>query len=205
MGHHSDLGTGTVDSICEITGYPKNRYGQLLDPFSHKDGTPEKDWNKKGKELYNLTSPYGHLQFAVGSGDDFVCADYATINCGAMGEFIILDFTFNSETGCYIGGCGYYVLPVNSTEQKRKALNQAFYSMNCPDDVRHTRKGWNQDENYFARCVAKALFPSEFKEYSYVTIKGKKRYVDHPLFSEREMRFGGKKINKVIDKILTGE
>lgn len=205
MGYHSDLGTGIVDSICEITGYPKDRYGYLLDPFCKNDGSPEKDWDKKGKELYNLTSPYGHLHFAVGSGDDFICADYATINCGAAGEFIILHFTFNSETSHYIGGCGYHVLPVDTSEQKWFAVNCAFNGMECPDGVRHSRKGWNQDKNYFARCVAKALFPNEFKGFSYVTIKGKKHFVDYPLFTEREMRFGSKKINKVIDNILTGK
>ena len=115
MGYAKDLGTGTVHSICPITGYPRTQYGHLLDTASLHDGRPIPDWDKPGTELPNFTSPYGHLFFAIGSGDDFWCFDFADVNAGPRGSFIVLHATINSETGRFIEDAphGYRVMPAN--------------------------------------------------------------------------------------------
>ncbi|MHA2022805.1 MAG: hypothetical protein ACTSWQ_04000, partial [Candidatus Thorarchaeota archaeon] len=52
--------------IDEVTGYPKDRWGHLLNRHdSNEDG-----------EYLELTSPYGSLYFAIGSDDDFICFDW---------------------------------------------------------------------------------------------------------------------------------
>jgi len=193
MGVRSDLGTGKVAKIHEATGYPMTSYGHLLDPLF--DGYTE--W-EVGTELYNLTSPYGHLHFAIGSGDDFVCFDYATIT-GPRGEWIILDATRNSETASFIEGAEYLVLPINTEQEKRDAVRAAFNMADLGfDDVQHHRKGWNQDWQYFGRAVFCNLFDFECKRYVKQT-KTFERWV-----TDRMKRFGGKRLDALTSKVLYG-
>ena len=202
MGYLKDLGTGTVESVCEVTGYPKDRWGRLLDPINPREDRPVKDWDKSGTELYNLTSPYGHLQWAVGNGDDFWCFDYAVLNnCKDFQKRIVLDATINSETGGFIEGGGYEV--VIPEPGMTLASDVAFGMIDSALDwvaeptfcvwsgkyknMRHGKKGWNQDPFYFARCVA----------ITEANILG----VPVPDFSEKQKRFGGKRIEKFLEEI----
>ena len=171
MGYASDLGTGTVRDICPVTGYPRDEYQHLLQTTCLNDGSVTTDWDKPGTELFNFTSPYGHLEFAIGSGDDFYCFDYEVIDAGPRGKFVILHATINSETGGFIMDAfhGYEVLPVNTMAQESAAVRAAFGLMDgalewCHhNDIRHTVKGWGQNPAYFPVCVARALRPYRFK------------------------------------------
>jgi hypothetical protein len=187
MGHYKDLGTGTVASVDPVTGYPMDEYKHLLGP-QDANGELVEGWQEPGTELFNLTSPYGFLQFANGNGDDFLCMDYTTINVDE-GKYLILHTVLNSETGSFIQSAGYEVLPVNTRAEKREALLTTYGMMDGGfEDVRHSVKGWNQDVWYWSRCVARALFPDEMKK-----------------FSERQMRHGGKRIEAAINNILNKE
>lgn len=169
MGYANDLGTGTVHDICPITGYPRDQWGHLLSTTDLRDGDVIPGWDKPGTELPNITSPYGHLEFAIGSGDDFHCFDYEKIDAGPRGLFMVLHGTVNSETGSFIENAGYEVLPVNTMAQESAAVCAAFGLMDealewCSwNEVRHTVKGWNQNPAYFPICVARALRPYRFK------------------------------------------
>ena len=198
MGYSKDLGTAEMAGICPITGFPADSTGQLLDPISDRTGEPLE--LIEGSELANLTNPYGHLHFAAGSGDDFTCFDYATINAGPKGEFIILDATYNTETGNSIFNTGYEIMPINTEAEKRKALAEAFGMVDQAmsiDEVQHTIRGWNQRPEYFARAVAVCLFPRRFKRM---------RSCGHleNFVTDRMKRYGGTRIDRVIDSILTG-
>lgn len=187
MGVLNDLGTGIVEDICPLTGYPRNEYGQLLDTLSPRDGVPVPDWDKKGTRLYNFTNPYGHLEFACGTGDDFHCFDYHKLEAGPRGEFMILDGTINSETGSFIMGSSYYVLPCNSSKEENEVLGTADAMVEqaiswCYDnEIRHSKKGWNQSPFYFLHAVARCLNKWKFEKAS-----------------EREIRMGSKRVDKII-------
>lgn len=196
MGYLSDLGTGLVHDICPRTGYPRDEHGHLLRTISVRDGSLVEGWDKPGTALYNLTSPYGHLHYATGSGDDFFCYDFAVINAGPRGEWIILHAVVNFETGGYIYGAGYEMLPVNTEDERRTALRAAFNLMNCMDEVRHSKRRWNQDTQYFARDVAHTLFSMEFQRWN----EKCRSWIDW--CTERMRRFGGTRIDAVIDGIL---
>lgn len=171
MGYASDLGTGTVHDICPVTGYPRDEWKHLLQTTSLRDGAVIPDWDKPGTELPNFTSPYGHLEFAIGTGDDFYRFDYEKVNAGPRGLFMVLHATINSEGGGFIMDAfhGYEVLPVNTMAQESAAVRAAFDLMAealewcCHNDIRHTVKGWNQNPAYFPICVARALRPYRFK------------------------------------------
>lgn len=192
MGILKDLSTSYVYSICEITGYPKNKYGHLLDSICPHDGRPVENWQSTGTELYNLTNPYGFLHFAIGSGDDFWCFDFKEINAGPRGCFVILDATINSETGSFIMGSRYEVMPCNSSEEKRNVVLKASEiagearSWVADNEVRHSKSDWSQDMFYFERSVASAMFSYRFKK-----------------ISERQLRFSGKQVQKLMNEIYS--
>jgi len=202
MGYHSDLGSSATKDICPLTRYPRDEYGHLLDPFDHKDGAPVPDWNKKGTKLWNLTSPYGHLAFAVGSGDDFHCFNYATINAGPLGEFVILHAVINSETGSFIDGASYEILPANSVGEKIAVISAAESMVSNAEewcgwnDVRHTTRGWNQAPCYFVNAVARNLFGYAFQKYS------RKKDGLVSAVSEREIRHSSKRVQRIVQELL---
>ena len=171
MGYASDLGTGTVHSLCPVTGYPRTQYRHLLDTADPHDGRPVLGWEKSGTELPNFTSPYGHLFYAIGSGDDFWCFDFADVNAGPRGRFIILHATINSETGGFIEDAphGYKVMPANSMAEQAAVVREAFGMADqavewcMHNDIRHGTKGWNQNDRFFPLSVAQHLSPWRFK------------------------------------------
>ncbi len=169
MGALSDLGTGIVHDICPETGYPRTHYRRLLNTVDPRDGALTPGWAMPGTELYNFTSPYGHLEFAVGSGDDFWCFDYAKVNAGPRGKFVVLHATINSETGSFIMDASYELLPINTTAEEKAAVAVAFDMVGraliwCGDNaLRHSVRGWNQQPYYFAIAVAHNFRPWAFK------------------------------------------
>lgn len=196
MGYSSDLGSGNVKDICPLTGYPRDVLGHQLDPISPKDGGVVVGWDKPGTTLPNFTSPYGHLEFVTGSEDDFFCYDYAVINAGPRGKFIVLHATVNSETSSFIDSAGYEVLPVNTEDECREAAKTAFGMINYRNAVPHSNRGWNQDLSYFGRAVTHALFPSSFQKWD------KKCGRPTDWATNRMLRFGGKRIDETISEIL---
>ena len=179
MGYYKDLGMGTVAGIDELTGFPVDQWGHLLDPEDVPDIS-------EGVELSNLTNPYGFLEFAIGDGDDFLCMDYNIINTDKK-TFLIVDSTYNSESSGYIGGVSYDVYPINNDKEKidaLKSVNRMLWN-NQDGEVRHSKSGWNQDERYFLRAIARNLFPDKFSRCS-----------------ARMMRFGGKIADGAIAELL---
>lgn len=196
--------------------YPKDQHGYLLDPddmrpvegrFTHwfpktingrrmiVQRKNQKRWessrkvaachvcNKsvlgKKRKFYwakELTNPYGALHFAIGDGDDFFCFDYNVLDDGR----VIVDCTINSETGSFIMSGGYEVVPL--AEAPKVAMNfiDEAVSWCVENDVKISKKGWNQDYYYFYRRVFWQCDQNPNK----------------PDFSERQFRFGGKKIDK---------
>ncbi len=174
MGYTSDLGEGVVKDIDPITGYPRDEWRHLLSSLDTHDGRPIVGWDKPGTRLPNITSPYGFLSFVIGGSDDFHCFDYEVINAGPRGQFIVLHSVINSEGGGFIQDGEYTVLPCNSAAEKtaacREALGMVDQAMEWVygNDLRHSRKGWNQEPAYFAIAVCESLFPWRFSR------KGKK-------------------------------
>lgn len=189
MGYYKDLGTSTVAGVDKKTWLPVDEYGTLLDN-TNDNGDLIDGWDQPGTELNNLTNPYGFLHFAIGSGDDFHCFDYRIFD-----HWLILHSTINSETGGFIMRGGYEVIdlddPCGYDSQALEMVGWAFDWIYSEPPVRHSKKGWNQDPYYFHRCVHLSVM-GWFKRH------GAHGYADLtvPEFSEREKRFGGKRINK---------
>lgn len=152
----SDYGHLEIDGFDIINGvavpYYKGESSVMGTPCHHY-----LDWNDiRDGEARQLTSPYGSLSYAVGTGDDFHCFDWAWLPDGRM----ILHSTVNSETGGFCDTASYEVVwPEAATEE---AVNVAYAALDwlCEGGdrcMRHTTRGWNQDPFYFARCVARAV------------------------------------------------
>jgi hypothetical protein len=163
MGYLSDVGTSEAASIDKRTGYPKDRYGHLLNPDDPRTG--ERVAWKAGDTLYNLTSPYGHLIFACGTGDDFYCFDWAEVN-SEKGRFVVLHSVINSETGSFIMDGEYRILPANTEQEKRDVLKAALEMVgqaydwlvsDMTDSLEHDEDGWNQHPMFFVCDVAQSL------------------------------------------------
>ncbi len=183
-----------IEGTCPTTGYPIDTYEHHLDPF---------DLSENKKEARQLTSPYGALEYAIGSGDDFHCFDFALLTsvetdkdmepcCEAYRQaseqgptHIALHSVLNSETGHFIQDADYILIPINIDE----AIQSAYLMVDSAIDwlgnneVRHTRAGWNQDYFYFIRSVARAVRHPAFEQRK---------------FSERELRMGGKRLDKAL-------
>ena len=196
MSYSNDLGTSTVKDVDPVTGYPRDEHGQLLRSVNLNDEAVTKDWDKPGTKLYNFTSPYGHLEFATGSPDDFYCYDYKMIEAGPRGQFIILHATALSESGGFIETAGYEVMPINTGNERREAAKTAKNMMDYFENARHDRRGWNQDEKYFFRAVVHALFMNMFQRHNPKT----GNYVCWT--TPKMLRFGGKRIDKMISAIV---
>jgi|TARA_Y100000310_G_C20195980_1_gene584680 hypothetical protein len=105
------------------------------------------------------TDPYGHLEFGIGSEDDFYCFDYAELPNGS----IKLHSVINSETGSFIQDGE--VNEVSKAEAPEVALGMIDQALEwlveggdpCedgkPGSIEHDIEGWNQDPYYFYRAV----------------------------------------------------
>lgn len=145
-------------------GYPVDEWGHLLDKN-----------DIRGKQARDLTSPYGALEYAIGNGDSFACFDYAILDNG----LVALHAVVNSETGGFIQDFGYEVVPLNEAPGIAMGMMDAAF-----EGVRHSRRGWDQDEWFFYRSVCLAV--------------ARARGIKVPAFSSRQRRFGGKKIDAFI-------
>lgn len=102
-----------------------------------------------------LTDPYGSLEFAVGSGDDFVCFDYYHDKARKR---VLLHAVLNSETGSFIEDFQkpeWISYRQDVLAPYRAAENLVNMALDwCADNtVEHDTEGWNQDPMYFARAV----------------------------------------------------
>ena len=115
------------------------------------------------EERKALTDPYGILEYAVGSGDDFVCFDYY-IHPNGM---VRLHAVVNSETGSFIEN-----MQEPFTVGKRYAINESAKLVASALDwcsinnVRHDKRGWNQDPYYFVRELGHRLKDARYKNHT---------------------------------------
>jgi len=103
----------------------------------------------RGDEARDLTSPYGALEWAIGTGDDFVCFDYADLPDGN----IVLHAVVNSETAHFIDRFAYQVVSKDDAPAVAQALCIEALEWAEQDGARLHIRGWNQDPSYFYRCV----------------------------------------------------
>jgi hypothetical protein len=99
------------------------------------------------------TDPYGALEWAIGSGDDFWCFDYARDRERGL---VRIHAVINSETGHFIMDAAE---PVEVPEAEAVTIAQGFtddaitWLFDSGDIVEHDTEGWNQDPTYFWRCL----------------------------------------------------
>src|SRR5678816_2132015 len=91
------------------------------------------------------TDPYGALEFAIGSADDFVCFDY-----DISGGRIKLHAVLNSETGHFIEDFLEPVIlpltqPVEEIHNAALGLIDRAIDWCYDNEVRIDKSGWNQD------------------------------------------------------------
>jgi hypothetical protein len=93
------------------------------------------------------TDPYGHLEFAIGTDDDFHCFDYAELPNGQ----VKLHAVINSETGSFIQDGS--VNTVDKCDAPQVALGMIDDALEWLEEDEHDLDGWNQDPYYFYRAV----------------------------------------------------
>jgi len=99
------------------------------------------------------TDPYKLCNFAIGSGEDFICFDFSP-----SGRKVWLHSVVNSETGHFIEDFRSPVLvPRDAAVAYALEMVEDAIEWCALNDVKHDAKGWDQDEQYFARAVAYAL------------------------------------------------
>jgi hypothetical protein len=162
-----------VKDRCPITGFPRDEHGHLLELVE--------DMAEGADKSIELTNPYGSLQYAIGSGNDFLCMDHAFISRNGK-QWVVLHASRNSESGPggYLEGAGYKIVPLGP-----KVQGVVFSMMDGAfEEVQHSVRGWNQDRWYWYRAVtvgcARVLGDAV------------------PEFSQRQTRRGGKRIDAWI-------
>jgi hypothetical protein len=145
-------------------GYPVDEWGHLLSKDKQRDG-----------QALELTSPYGALEYAIGSGDDFVCFDYAILDNG----LVALHSVLNSETDGFIQDGQYVVVALDQAPDHALALMDGAF-----EDVEHDENEWNQDHWFFYRSICLDML--------------REKGVEIPDFSDQERRFGGERIEGFI-------
>jgi hypothetical protein len=101
------------------------------------------------------TDPYGSLTFAIGTGDDFYCFDYAIDHEHGI---VRLHAVINSETGSFIMDAEKPVeIPANEAVAYAEGLVDQALDWCGENDIVHDHKGWNQKPEYFVECVRKAV------------------------------------------------
>jgi cell division protein ZapA (FtsZ GTPase activity inhibitor) len=96
----------------------------------------------------------------------------------------------------------YDTLPINTDEERVGALNCAARMLDDAvawlneNDLKHERKGRNQDRLYFLRAVFAQLYPDEVMKLD------RKRGKRVSWLTNRMKRFGGKKIDLMVAQRL---
>jgi hypothetical protein len=180
-----------VHGVCPETGWPVDESGHLL----NAETGPEDGWKTgwKGMKLEELTYPYGSLSYAVGSQDDFICFGFNLIegfsrNGARAGQWLVMHSVINSETGGFIQDEGYQVIAMFDYDRDELGVVSRALDWCAENGVKHSKKGWNQDPWFFARDV-------------YLEVLAKDTVRDVPYtrtFSDRQRRFGGKTIDKLV-------
>lgn len=99
------------------------------------------------------TDPYGELTFAIGTGDDFWCFDYDIEVVGDI-AMVRLHACINSETGSFIMDAEPPVeIPAEQAVDYAQALVDRAMDWCGENDIVHDHKGWNQQPDYFVKCV----------------------------------------------------
>lgn len=105
------------------------------------------------------TDPYGNLEYAVGSGDDFICFDFACED-----GWMKLHAVVNSETGSFIEDFGKAaIVRYQDAVAEAVSMTEAALDWCATNNVRLDLKGWNQDPYYFARKVEETATDSTHK------------------------------------------
>jgi hypothetical protein len=101
------------------------------------------------------TDPYGALEFAIGSADDFWCFDYYLHQNGE----VTLHAVINSETGSFIMDAEepIRVPAAQAIEQAKRLTDSAIDWCYVDEPIEHDTEGWNQDPSYFWRAVQAAV------------------------------------------------
>ena len=100
------------------------------------------------------TDPYGHLTWAVGSGDDFWCFDFYHNVDGTL----TLHAVINSDTGHFLQDAEPPItVPKDRAVAAAQRLVAAALDWGSANDIEHDTEGWNQDPSYFWRCVQRAV------------------------------------------------
>jgi hypothetical protein len=101
-----------------------------------------------------VTDPYGHLHYAIGSADDFICFDFTRLESG----LIRLHAVLNSETGSFIMNFEDPVeLPDAEAIPYAVGLVDKALDWCGENEVEHDKEGWNQDPMYFADDVKRIV------------------------------------------------
>jgi hypothetical protein len=135
-----------------------HRYGEdavLYFPFTTEELEAAIDFSELEAAIdFAELDAYGGLEWAVGSGDDFVCFDY---HQHANGDFSFHSVV-NSETGGFTQDMQH--------EERVPEAEAVAYACGLVDQGmewvynnggRHSVRGWDQDPYYFARVVAAAI------------------------------------------------
>ena len=144
-----------------------------------------------GPEGYVVLDPYGSLSYAVGD-DDFICFDYHVKIIGPAAIFVCVESTLNCETAHFIEDFVGYAdvfcpLQADMAPRRVRVIVDTAMGWLYENGVRHNKTGWRQDEWYFYR--------SFYLDYAQCLVD--LELGPPPLkFSDREKRFGGKRINK---------
>lgn len=97
-----------------------------------------------------LTDPYGHLEYCIGSADDFWCFDYYRHDDGT----VTLHAVINSETGSFIQDARPPVrVPIAEAVAMAQELVEAALAWCVDNELEHDQKGWNQSPCYFWRVL----------------------------------------------------
>ena len=105
---------------------------------------------------HDQTDPYGSLEFAIGSADDFYCFDYYLHD----DDTVTLHAVINSETASFIQDAEepFRVPFSQAVEEAQRLSDQAIdWCFEGGEVIEHDTEGWNQDPSYFWRSVQAAI------------------------------------------------
>ncbi len=98
------------------------------------------------------TDPYGYLTFVIGNADDFHCFDYEVAEDG---ENMRLHAVVNSETASFIQDAQVTECAFDAAVSVAQGMvdDAMTWLAESGDPIEHDVEGWNQDPQYFVRCV----------------------------------------------------
>ncbi len=145
-------------------GIPFDVWGHALSTEYMGDSKGNPTSSKKAAvKALELTNPYGSLYFAVGSGDDFYCFDYAVLSTGKVAVHV----TLNSETGSFIQDEHYGIHSKREAAYELRGWVDNAITWVYDNNVKMSQKGWNQDPWFVVRhFLAAAMKLKPFRDYT---------------------------------------